>query len=120
MVILGGWTQVTVRHNGSERVIAERGPGQLVGERAALRSHVRSATVTALTEVKALVMRTDDFASFISAHSRVLDVVENQIYQRLTEDPEGYATDGWFPLQVVGHAVSTRRAAGRSRARTAP
>src|SRR5258708_677634 len=53
MVILDGWTQVTVRHNSSERTVAERGPGQLVGERAALRSHVRSATVIALTEVKA-------------------------------------------------------------------
>jgi hypothetical protein len=102
MVILDGWTQVTVRHNGSERIVAERGPGQLVGERAALRSHVRSATVTALTEVKALVMRTEDFASFISAHPRVLDVVENQIYQRLTEDPEGYGSEGWFPLQISG------------------
>ncbi|HTR91089.1 MAG TPA: cyclic nucleotide-binding domain-containing protein [Trebonia sp.] len=112
MVILDGWTQVTVRHNGSERIVAERGPGQLVGERAALRSHVRSATVTALTEVKVLVMRTDDFASFISAHPRVLDVVENQIYQRLSEDPEGYAQDGWpggFPLQVGGHASISRQ-----------
>jgi hypothetical protein len=109
MVILDGWTRVTVRHNGSERVVAERGPGQLVGERAALRSHVRSATVTALTEVRALVMRTDDFASFISAHPRVLDVVESQIYQRLTEDPEGYAPDGWIPVQVSGHAPGVRR-----------
>ena len=41
MVILDGWTRVTAMHNGSERIVAERGPGQLVGERAALRSHVR-------------------------------------------------------------------------------
>ena len=94
MVIVSGWTQVTVSRNGGEQVVAERGPGQLVGERAALRSNVRSATVTALTEVKALVMRTADFASFISAHPRVLEVVENQIYQRLNEDREGYAPDG--------------------------
>jgi hypothetical protein len=109
MVILDGWTQVTVRHGGSERVVAERGPGQLVGERAALRSNVRSATVTALTGVKALVMRTDDFASFVSAHPRVLEVVENQIYQRLTEDPEGYAQDGELALQVSGRTPSIHR-----------
>lgn len=114
MVILDGWTQVTVSHGGGDRIVAERGPGQLVGERAALRSHVRSATVTALTDVKALVMRTDDFASFISAHARVLEVVENQIYQRLTEDPDGYATDGWsgeVSLRSGGRAPGVRRPA---------
>jgi CRP-like cAMP-binding protein len=95
MVIRSGWTRITVRDNGEERVVAERGPGQLVGERAALRRNVRSATVTALNEVSVLEMKTEDFATFISAHPRVLDVVENQIYDRLTEDPEGYAQDGW-------------------------
>lgn len=108
MVILEGWTQITVGHNGGERVVVERGPGQLVGERGALRLNVRSATVVALGQVRALVMRTGEFASFISAHPRVLDVVENQIYDRLTEDPEGYGQDGWsgsFPLQLPGHAA---------------
>lgn len=95
MVILGGWTRITVRGGVRERLVAERGPGQLVGERAALRKNVRSATVTALNDVTALVMRTEDFASFISSHPRVLDVVENQIYARLTEDPDGYAQHGW-------------------------
>ena len=114
MVIVGGWTRITVRSAGGERTVAERGPGQLVGERAALRRNVRSATVTALTEVTALVMRTEDFASFVTAHPRVLDVVESQIYDRLTEDPEGYAPDGWtgvFPLQIASDAVATRRRA---------
>jgi class 3 adenylate cyclase len=112
MVILDGWTQVIVRHNGSGRVIAERGPGQLVGERAALRSHVRSATVTALTEARVLVMRTDDFASFISAHPRVLEVVESQIYLRLTENPEEYVPEGWperLPQRAADHTPSALR-----------
>lgn len=88
VVILSGWTRITVKDDGGERVIAERGPGQLVGERNALRLHARSATVTALDTVRGLVMKTEDFASFISAHPRVLDVVENQIYGELTEDLE--------------------------------
>lgn len=107
MVILEGWTKITVGQNGGERVVAERGPGQLVGERGALRLNVRSATVVALGQVRALVMRTGEFASFISAHPRALDVVENQIYDRLTEDPKGYGQDGWSgssPLQLAGHA----------------
>jgi class 3 adenylate cyclase len=95
IVILCGWTQITVSDRGNKRVVAERGPGQLVGERAALRPNVRSATVTALNQVSALLMKTEDFASFISAHPRVLEVVENQIYSRLIEDPDGYAQDGW-------------------------
>jgi len=111
MVILGGWTRITVQGNGEDRVVAERGPGQLVGERAALQRNVRSATVTALTEVSVLVMKTEDFASFISAHPRVLDVVENQIYDRLTEDPEGYAQDGWpgaLSRSMASRALSAR------------
>ena len=113
MVIVSGWTRVTARSAGADRTLAERGPGQLVGERAALRRNVRSATVTALTEVTALVMPTEDFASFVTAHPRVLDVVESQIYDRLTEDPEGYAPDGWpggFPIQIASNALAARRA----------
>lgn len=113
LVIVSGWTRITAGSGGAERTLAERGPGQLVGERAALRQNVRSATVTALTAVTALVMPTDDFATFITAHPRVLDVVENQIYDRLTEDPEGYAPDGWpggFPLQIASDALAARRA----------
>jgi hypothetical protein len=107
MVILGGRTRITVRDGDRERVVAERGPGQLVGERAALRLNVRSATVVAMDMVRALVMKTEDFATFISTHPEVLDLVEDQIYDRLTEDPEWYGQDGWtgsFPLQAAGRA----------------
>lgn len=106
MLILSGWTRISVQENGGERVIAERGPGQLVGERGALRVNVRSATVIALETVHALVTKTEDFASFVSAHPRVLEVVENQIYDRLTEEPIDY---GWndrpnaFPLERGHH-----------------
>jgi CRP-like cAMP-binding protein len=111
MVILSGWVRITVRDGGGDRVVAERGPGQLVGERAALHHNVRSATVTALDDVSALVMKTEDFASFISSHPRVLDVVENQIYDRLTEDQDGYALNGWpgaLSRQEVSSALRAR------------
>jgi CRP-like cAMP-binding protein len=32
-VILDGWTKVSLDEQGQERVMAERGPGDLVGER---------------------------------------------------------------------------------------
>lgn len=89
IVILSGWTRIIVPDDDGERVIAERGPGQLVGERGALRVDVRSATVIALGTVRALVMRTEDFASFIDVHPRVLDILEKQVYARLTEESMG-------------------------------
>jgi CRP-like cAMP-binding protein len=88
IIILGGWTKICLHQDGRERIIAERGPGQLVGERAALQVSVRSASVIALDTVRALAMSTEDFADFIGAHPHILEIVEAQVYDRLTE-PEG-------------------------------
>jgi len=94
IVILSGRTKISIEENGRERVLAERGPGQLIGERGALQVSIRSASVIALETVQALVVRTGDFAGFISAHPSVLDIVESQLYDRLTEQPAGYGLDG--------------------------
>jgi CRP-like cAMP-binding protein len=93
IVILSGRTKISVDENGRERILAERGPGQLVGERAALQISVRSANVIALDTVQALVVRTGDFAAFISAHPAVLGIVESQFYDRSREDPVRYQPD---------------------------
>jgi Cyclic nucleotide-binding domain len=90
IVILSGRTKISVDENGRERILAERGPGQLVGERGALQISVRSANVIALDTVQALVARTGDFAAFISAHPTVLGIVESQLYDRSREDPARY------------------------------
>ena len=100
IVILSGWTRISVQDHGRERVIAERGPGQLVGERAALQVSVRSALVVALETVKGLVMRTDDFAAFLGAHSDVLSIVEGQVYERLTEESVPRTPGGASPTPV--------------------
>ena len=89
-MILSGRTKICIEENGCERVLAERGPGQLVGERGALQVSVRSASVVALETVQALVVRTGDFAAFISAHPMVLKIVESQLYERLSEHQGGY------------------------------
>ena len=94
MVILGGRVEIRVDENGSERVVAVRDLGQLVGERAALKVGVRSATVVALEMVWALVVQTKDFAAFISSHPRVLEIVQHQQYQRCTGYEQGDNTDG--------------------------
>ena len=87
LVILRGRVQLSARYGDNERVLAERGVGQLIGERGMLQISTRSATVKALEAVRALVMKTDDFAVFLEAHPRVLGIVEHQVYERLTEDP---------------------------------
>ena len=89
-VLLSGLTEIRVSEDGAERVIAERGPGQLIGERAALEVSPRSATVVAIQTVVALVVRTEDFAAFISTYPAVLRIVENQIYYRLREGTARY------------------------------
>jgi len=90
VVILGGLVKITVVRDGTERLRAIRGLGELVGERAAREGNVRSATVTALEMVWALVVQTKDFAAFVMDHPGVLGVMENQLYDRLTEEPPEY------------------------------
>jgi Cyclic nucleotide-binding domain len=93
-VILSGSTEIRIEKYGVERVVAIRGPGQLVGERAALQISVRSASVVAVDTVQALVARIRDFAAFISGHPRVLDIIERQAHDRYGVDALGGGASG--------------------------
>ena len=93
IVILSGRTKIYVEENGRERMLAVRGPGQLVGERGVLQVSVRSASVVALETVHALVAQTRDFAAFITGHPRVLGIIERQVRERFTEALAGYGQD---------------------------
>ncbi len=46
----------------------------------------RSATVVALEDVRALLVPDESFTKFLHAYPRVNALLENQVYQRLTED----------------------------------
>lgn len=112
MVILGGQVEIRVDENGRERVVAVRGLGQLVGERAALKVNVRSASVVAREIVWALVVQTEDFAAFMTAHPRVLDIVQNQRYQRRAAGAPGYEYDddlGFSPSGLVGSTAAANQ-----------
>jgi class 3 adenylate cyclase len=85
-VILSGRTKICVHEYGAELILAERGPGQLVGEQAALQLGVRSATVVALELVEALVVPTEDFGAFLRTHPAVHSIVDGQNYGRLADD----------------------------------
>ena len=106
MVVWSGWTKVYVEAEGGKRAIATRGPGELIGERAALLVRSRSATVIAVGAVQALVIATEDFRAFLGDYPRVLAVLEGQVYGRLTEDHRP-----WLCHRATGIG---RRLAGRT------
>ncbi|WP_441246427.1 Crp/Fnr family transcriptional regulator [Kitasatospora sp. McL0602] len=67
LVILDGWLKVTANSGaGHEALLALRGPGDIVGESAAVNGTARSATVTALEAVRALSVREAAFASYLA------------------------------------------------------
>jgi len=82
MVILDGRTAVVVDDDGRERLIARRGPGDMIGESGRTPGNVRSATVVARGTVRALVMKTEDYAAFVSEHFSVPDVVKRHVKER--------------------------------------
>jgi len=93
MVIVDGWAKVYVEEDGRERIIAERGPGDLVGEAGTVPGNVRSASVIALATVQALVMTTADYAAFVGEYPGVPDLVEKQTSDRRTDRPGPFWPD---------------------------
>ncbi|MFE2288453.1 Crp/Fnr family transcriptional regulator [Streptomyces sp. NPDC059443] len=66
LLILHGWTKVTASAaNGYQALLALRGPGDIVGESAALTGRPRSATVTALEPVRAVAVEHERFREFL-------------------------------------------------------
>ncbi len=86
MIIDSGWAKVSVEVGGGEQIFAVRGPGDVVGERAALMARVRSASVTALDEVRATVVAAERFTEFLLGHPRASEVLDRQVRERREED----------------------------------
>ena len=84
IVILDGRVKVCLDEDGRERVITERGRGDLVGEGGTMPGNVRSASVIALGAVQTLVMKTADYMAFVAEHPGVPDLVKKQTYDRVT------------------------------------
>ncbi|TDC88166.1 cyclic nucleotide-binding domain-containing protein, partial [Actinomadura sp. 7K507] len=85
VVICSGSIRVSVERGGHEQIIAFRGPGDIIGERAALLLRRRSATIVAMDTVHGLRMTTQQFVTYLSEHPRVLAIMEREVYDRLTE-----------------------------------
>ncbi|WP_152563993.1 cyclic nucleotide-binding domain-containing protein [Actinomadura welshii] len=101
IVIKSGSARVSVERDGRERIIAIRGPGDILGERAALMLRRRSATVVALDTLHALLLSTQEFVAYLSDHPRVVAVLEHEIYDRMLERdrPPGAPAPSTLPDQ---------------------
>ncbi|MFJ5798913.1 Crp/Fnr family transcriptional regulator [Streptomyces decoyicus] len=73
LFVLSGWTKVTsLAANGYEALLALRGPGDVIGESAALRSRPRSATVATLGPVQAVAVERERFTSYLTQAPEVM------------------------------------------------
>ncbi|MEU8123726.1 cyclic nucleotide-binding domain-containing protein [Spirillospora sp. NPDC049024] len=85
VVIRSGWTKVRVDRAGEELIVAVRGPGDLIGERALFEGDAWSATVIALDTVEALVVGAADFRRVVERYPGVQSVLEKQAHDRTVE-----------------------------------
>jgi CRP-like cAMP-binding protein len=88
MVITSGWAKIaTVSVNGEEVVLGLRGPGDLVGEMAAVDgpARPRSASVRSLTPLDATLIAASTFVEFLSAHPAGSLALLREFIQRLRE-----------------------------------
>jgi cAMP-dependent protein kinase regulator len=84
-VIQSGRVQVTVEQDGEPKVVAERGPGEYVGEIALLLEVPRTATVTALTPVQALTLHKRDFDRWVAKHLYVSRGLNQETSRRMID-----------------------------------
>ena len=69
LLLLDGWVKVTsTSRSGEEAILALRGPGDVLGEMAAIDDGPRSAAVTALVAVRAVVVSGERFVECVSQH----------------------------------------------------
>lgn len=84
VVLLAGRVKVAlVTRVGRDAIVAVRGPGDLVGELAAIDDSPRASTVTTLEPVRALVVPRSDFAAMLERHPRIALVILRTVARRL-------------------------------------
>jgi CRP-like cAMP-binding protein len=86
IIIERGWAKVTsATEDGHDVVLAVRGPGDLLAESAVLGGRPRTATVTALSPVRALVVPAARFTGFLDDHPDVWMLVTGTFVKRLDD-----------------------------------
>ncbi len=86
LVVLAGFVKLSCfSEDGHEVVLGIRGPGDLLGELAAIDGNPRSATGVALEPVDALAVSTTFFNQFLDGHPRVFRVLLEMLAHRLRD-----------------------------------
>ncbi len=86
LLIRRGYVKVVgVAGGGNETLLAVRGPGDLVGEFAALAGSTRSATLVALDGVEALVLPAERFQRFLQEHPAAAGAILADVIGRLRD-----------------------------------
>lgn len=102
LVLLKGNAKVTAfGADGREITMAVRGPGDVIGELAAIDSRPRSATVLALDDVDALAIPGDRFAALCQEQGRIGWALLGVVTERLRDSGRQWAD--------FGGGTSTRR-----------
>jgi CRP/FNR family transcriptional regulator, cyclic AMP receptor protein len=86
VAIVSGTVKVSlIGMGGREVVLRFSGPGELVGELAAVGEQPRTATVTAVDQVEALTVRAADFRRLALQHSGIAELVFAHVAELLAE-----------------------------------
>ena len=86
LVVLEGCVKLScLSEGGKEVVLAIRGPGDLLGELAAIDGQPRSATATALEPVQALSLSAGEFRAFLETHPRACMALLEVLSARLRD-----------------------------------
>ncbi|MGH3389801.1 MAG: Crp/Fnr family transcriptional regulator [Actinomadura sp.] len=86
IIIETGWAKVTsTTENGHEVMLAVRGPGDIVCESAVIGHRERSATVTAISSMRALVVPAGRFTTFLDEYPRAWRMVSGTFVHRLDD-----------------------------------
>ncbi|MEU5086290.1 Crp/Fnr family transcriptional regulator [Streptomyces sp. NPDC021356] len=123
LIIDRGWVTVSVStdRGAPGLILGLRGPGELLGEMAALDPHPRSATVRALGPVEAQVISGDAFRRFLALHPRVSGLVIRQLTFRLrSADQERSALASLTVLQRLASRLTELSEASASAGPYAP
>ncbi|MEX0875359.1 MAG: Crp/Fnr family transcriptional regulator [Actinomycetota bacterium] len=86
IVLVSGRAKVSsYTKDGKEVVLAVRGPGELLGELSAVDGNPRSATVSALEPIEALIVRSEQFVEFLTEHPRLAIQLLQSTIRRLRD-----------------------------------
>ncbi|MEU0370908.1 Crp/Fnr family transcriptional regulator [Streptomyces sp. NPDC006283] len=116
LLLLSGWAVVSVdTDRGGRLILALRGAGEVVGDLAAVDRGPRSATVTALGDVRTVAVSGERFRGFLAARPQATALIMRQLSGRLrSSDVERRSLASVSVLQrLAARLVELGRRVGR-------